>query len=133
MAFGGVLATATVGPVAGPLMLELTGVTLAANAGAFNLAAADSGAFTTDATPPANHNAIAAAFGPGTGNWVAGDVDAVIVTVSFSGVAANSAVGLVSKVLTAGDLVVNFHSTEAGAVAGLTIQLVYLHHAVRGR
>ena len=53
MAFAGTQVDTLIGPAAGPLGLEVTGVTLVANIGAFSLAADDSGAFTTDATPPA--------------------------------------------------------------------------------
>ena len=98
MAFAGTQANTVVGPAAGPNMLEITGVTLAAFVGAFDITAADSGALTTDATPPADTNAIPAAFGPGSGNWTQADVDAVLVTVDHSDVNANSQLRLVSKV-----------------------------------
>ncbi len=60
-------------------------------------------------------------------------MDALIVTINHADLNANSRLGLRSKTLVAGNLVVNFHSTEAGAVSAVTIQLLSLHSAVRGR
>lgn len=133
MAFGGVQANTLIGPTAGPLGLTVSGITLAANIGAFAIAAADSGALTTDSTPPANTNAIPAAFGPGEGNWTQADVDAVMVFLDNAVVVANARIGLVSKVLTAGNLVVNIHSLEAGIPGAISVTLLYLHTIIRGR
>ncbi len=134
MAFAGVQANTLVGPAAGPLMVVAGDLELDAVIGAFDITAADSGALTTDnTTTPANTNAIPAAFGPGEGNWVQADVDAVFVVLNTPFVGANVRLALVSKVLTAGDLVVNVHSTEGIAnPTGISVTMLYLHSMVRG-
>jgi hypothetical protein len=134
MAFGGAQVNTIIGPAVGPLGLELSGVTLAANVGAFDLTAADSGAFTSDnTTTPANTNTIPAAFGPGEGNWTQAQVDAVLITLNHADTNANSRLGLRSKTLVGGNLVVNLHSVEAGAVTAVLVQLLSLHSAIQGR
>lgn len=134
MAFGGVQANTLVGPAAGPLGIEAAALTLAANIGAFDITADDSGALTTDnTTTPADHNVIPAAFGPGEGNWTQADVDAVFVILNTPTVAANVRIALVSKVLTGGNLVVNVHNVEGvAALTGISVTLLYLHSMVRG-
>ena len=138
MAFGGAQVNTIIGPAVGPLGLEVTGLALSANVGAFAIAATDSGALTTDnTTTPANTNTIPAAFGPGEGNWTQADVDAVIVTKDHADVNANSRVawgtGIVGKTLVGGNLVLNVHSAEAGIVTALSIQLMLMHSIIRGR
>ncbi len=133
MAFGGAQANTLVGPAAGPLGVTAGGLGLLANIGAFAIAAADSGALTTDNTAtPANHNTIPAAFGPGEGNWTQADVDSVLVILEHTDLNANCRVVLVSKVLTAGNLVVNVHSVEAGIATGVSVALLQLHTLVQG-
>jgi len=136
MAFGGAVVNNFIqqneaGTARGNNILEITGVTLGVVAGAYNIANADSGRLTTDSTPPANEDAISPLFGPGMGNWLQEDVDAVTALVYNAVVAANVRVGLVAKNLTTGNLEVDIHSVEAGNPVGVTIRLIYEPPAFR--
>ena len=132
MAFGGAAVQNLVGQAArGVNILEVTGLTLGANVGAFAIGAADSGRLTTDQTPPANETAAGLTFGPGEGNWTQDDVDAVTVVIENAVVVANARVGLAAKNLTAGNLEVDVHSLELGILGAVTLRLVYEHSRIR--
>jgi hypothetical protein len=134
MAFGGAAVQNPIGEGArGRNILEITGLTLGAPAGAFNIANADSGRLTTDQTPPANETAVGATFGPGEGAWTQDDVDAVTVVIHNAVVAANVRVELNGKNLTAGNLEVDIHAPDAGGSApgAVTLRLIYEHSAIR--
>lgn len=127
MAFGGSLTFQNPGEAGSrSSTTQISDPTLAGRAGAFDVTAVDSGALTTDQTPPADHDAIDPGFGPGEGNWTQEDVDRVQVSVidgDDTALATGSVVHLVSKVLLAGDLVVNFHNKGVGASGDLVIGL----------
>jgi hypothetical protein len=122
------------GVARGNNILEITAGTLAANVGAYAPAAADSGRYTTNNTAtPANENSDAtlAAFGPGEGNWLAEDVDAVTVILNNAVAVANARVGLNAKNLNAGNLEVDVHSLEAGIPGVVDVRLVYEPPVIR--
>lgn len=128
MAFGGVQTNQTPGETgAFPSTIQISALTLDGRIAVFDVAEVDSGALTTDQTPPADTNAIAANFGPGEGNWTQADVDLVQVHIQDPDDAAipvgGSVVGCVSKALVGGNLVLNFHNKGVGVSGALVIGL----------
>jgi hypothetical protein len=143
MAFGGALVNNA--PPTGETFvnrLVLTGVTLAARAGVPDITAADTGRLTTDTTPPANESSIVnlGTFGPGEGNWIAGDQNRVRVVIHDLNALAQVAVtGATSRVYVSGRAVVaggnlnvtiHNHGAQATAVGGLRIELDYDHSKI---
>lgn len=114
---------------------EIRGGTLAARAGGFAVAAADSGELTTAAIG-ANQTALTANLGPGRGLWTQALVDAVSVELhdlrdAAEVAAADSIVHLVDKVLVAANLVVRIHNRGAVATGNLLIRINFQHSLVR--
>jgi len=139
MAFGGANAF-VIPPVAkGAFANRFVGLgaTLAARAGAPTVAAADTGTFTTDQTPAANLTALPANFGPGEGNWVAGDENLVRVLIQDRNAAAQGGAGETSIVtvslisVVAGDLQIQFHNHGAQASGALKIDGDFVHSLVK--
>jgi hypothetical protein len=134
MAFAGVndlalIQEATANAAGGRNLCVGITLTLAATAGAFNVANADSGRLVT-AVAVANETQIPANFGPGRGNWVANDLLRVTV-VPPAPTGATAIVKNIAKTIVAGNLVVDFHSEGAGAaVTNLQLRLIYGHSAV---
>lgn len=136
MAFGGVITSTTPnGPALGGAKsdyIRATGATLAILVGAFNIANADSGRFTTG-TPAANETQLDATFGRGAGAWVAGDENRVIVAIEDGNAAAQGAAGQTSLVyvssitITGGDLVINVHNHGAQASGSLTLKILFVN------
>jgi hypothetical protein len=126
MAFGGVGTQTSVDQAT---VVDL-GRTLGARNGAFNIANADSGQFTTAAIA-ANQTALPVTWGPGRGNWVALDANLVDIEVqdlnagAQGGAGETSLVYLSGLVVTAGDLVVSIHNHGAQATTGIRLRFVY--------
>ncbi len=133
MAFGGVAAPDVPG-VTGAVVgtCRVGGLTLAARVGAPDAtgAAADSGVFTTG-TPTANQNQLPATFGPGAGNWVAGQDAHVQVTGlendpdGPAAAAGGSFAHLFSKSISGGNLVVVVHNKGSVATGALDIGFIF--------
>lgn len=105
---------------------EITGITLAANVGAFDATgvAADSGLLTTDlTTTPAGAVTVPTTFGPGEGAWTAAEAAAVQASVEDSSATANTRVAVAQKALVGADLQVGVHSLEVGAAGALRVRL----------
>lgn len=103
---------------------RITGLTLAARAGAPDPAAADTGQFTTG-TPGANQTQAPAQFGRGAGNWTAGDENTVevIINAPEDDITAGSIAYASEIAVVGGELVVTIHNRGAGATGALDIRL----------
>ena len=109
----------------GSLNLNLGGVTLAANVGAFDStgAAADSGLLNSnngavDAVP-ANTTSLPADFGPGEDNWSADDVVALQVALNDTGATASNLSWRATLVPNVNPLPAGVSKTNANVVVGL--------------
>lgn len=127
MAFGGAATTVTPGDSstsARYAYARITGLTLAARAGAPDPAAADTGQFTTG-TPAANQTQAPAQFGRGAGNWTADDANLVEVLANApaDNITAGSIVYPSSVSVVDGNLVITIHNRGAGASGALDIRL----------
>lgn len=135
MAFAGTAAAGVAPTGRGVLahFARITGLTLAARAGVFDITAADSGRLTTDQTPAADTTAIPAAAiatgWPTEGNWPANGQNTILVTFEIAedgagGVAPN----LVAKRINAGNLELDFHNASAVALGAgdLVINILWL-------
>jgi len=129
MAFGGAAAVVH----SSRNLYEATGLTLAANVGAYDPTgvAADSGLLSTAAAPPAGAVALPATFGPGQGNWTAADVAALDARVEDSAVTADARGAIAQKALVGSDLQIGVHSLEAGLLGALRVRLDAEHTATR--
>jgi hypothetical protein len=126
MALGGVAVFVPVQEAGrGSLNLNLSGVTLAINAGAFDPtgAAADSGLLNSnngviDAVP-ANTTSLPTDFGPGEDNWAADDVTALQVALNDTGAVASNLSWRASLVANVNPLPAGVNKTNANVVVGL--------------
>jgi hypothetical protein len=133
MAFGGVNDLALLNENAGAggrNICEGLTLTLAANVGAFAVAAADSGRLVS-AAAGANETALPATFGPGRGNWTAADLQRLtVIPPTATGVTA-IVKNIAKTLLAGGNIQIDFHSEGAGAATTrLVLRMVYEHSAI---
>jgi len=130
MAFGGVQTNFTPGEASGFAPIShIGGVTLAPRVGAPDITAADTGQFTT-AVPVVNQNGMAANFGRGRGNWIAGDelhveVIGPVCDPNSTSEVDTSSVHFVSKAVVGGNLQVTLHNKGVVATGALDITIKF--------